>query len=144
MTIYLVSAVRTSRGPGPGVKTLPASEASALVGMKYAVYGSRAPNEPNPEPTVRRFGSAPPPPRPAHSNWPREAAMTVRTVSPADGSLSMSFAWGDGTEILTAGQLIDVEPGGALETAIGSANLTPLSGQALAAAANGGAGAVSN
>lgn len=70
--------------------------------------------------------------------------MTVRTVTPASGALSMSFAWGDGTEILQAGQLIDVDPGSALETAIGLANMTPLSGQQLATAANGGAGAVSN
>ena len=70
--------------------------------------------------------------------------MTVRTVTPASGALSMSFAWGDGTEILTAGQLIDVDPGSALETAIGIANLTPLNAVQLADAANGGAGAVSN
>lgn len=70
--------------------------------------------------------------------------MTVRTVTPASGSLSMSFAWGDGTEILTAGQLIDVDPGSALETAIGAGNLTDLTGQQLSDAANGGAGAVSN
>lgn len=70
--------------------------------------------------------------------------MTVRTVTPADGSVSFAFAWGDGTEILTAGQLIDVDPGSALETAIGVANLTPLNAAQLADAANGGAGAVSN
>jgi len=70
--------------------------------------------------------------------------MTVRTVTPASGALYLSFAYGAGTEILTAGQLIDVDPGSALETAIGAANLTPLSGQALATAANGGAGAISN
>ena len=70
--------------------------------------------------------------------------MTVRTVTPADGSVSMSFPWGDGEEILTAGELIDVEPGGALESAIGVINLTPLNAQQLADAANGGAGAVSN
>ncbi len=70
--------------------------------------------------------------------------MTVRTVTPVSGSLSMSFAWGDGTEILTAGMLIDVDPGSALETAIGVTNLTPLNSQQLADAANGGAGAVSN
>jgi len=68
VTIYLTVGVRTSQGPGPGVKTLPASEAGALVGMKYAVYGDRNPEAADPEPTVRRFGSAPPPPRPAHSN----------------------------------------------------------------------------
>ena len=29
--------------------------------------------------------------------------MTVRIVTPASGALSLTFAWGDGTEILTAG-----------------------------------------
>ena len=52
-------AVRTSAGSVPGPKMLPASEAGALVQMKYATYGSI---EPVPEPTVRRFGSPPPPP----------------------------------------------------------------------------------
>lgn len=70
--------------------------------------------------------------------------MTVRTVTPASGALYLSFSYGDGTEILTAGQVLDVEPGSAIEAAIGVANMTPLSGQQLATAANGGAGAVSN
>ena len=68
VTIYLVVGVRTSQGPGPGVKTLPASEAGALVGMKYAVYGDRNPEAADPEPTTRRFGGPIPNPRPAHSN----------------------------------------------------------------------------
>lgn len=51
---------------------------------------------------------------------------------------------GDGTEILQAGQLIDVPPGSDLETAIGAGNLTDPTAQQLADAANGGAGAVSN
>ena len=60
ITVFLTNAVRTSRGPGPGVKCLPAGEASALCAMKYAVYGSRDPSEPTgPEPTTRRFGSVP-------------------------------------------------------------------------------------
>jgi hypothetical protein len=66
--VYVTNGVRTSAGPGPGPKTLPASEASALIAMKYAVPGSRNPEAADPEPTTRRFGSAPPPPRPAHSN----------------------------------------------------------------------------
>ncbi len=70
--------------------------------------------------------------------------MTVRIVTPASGALYLSFAYGDGVENLTAGQLIDVDPGSALEQAIGAGNLTPLTGQQLATAANGGAGAVSN
>ena len=70
--------------------------------------------------------------------------MTVRTVVPASGALYLEFSYGDGTEILTAGQILDVVPGSAVEAAIGTANLTPLGGQQLATAANGGAGAVSN
>lgn len=68
MQVYLTNAVRTSAGPGPGPMTLPVSEANALIGMKYAVAGSRNPEAADPEPVTRRFGSAPPPPRPAHSN----------------------------------------------------------------------------
>ena len=68
MAVYVVNGTRTSQGPGPGAMQLPVSEANALIGMKYAVAGSRAPNEGDPEPTTRRFGAPPPPPRPAHSN----------------------------------------------------------------------------
>ena len=67
-TVYVTNAVRTSRGPGPGVKTLPASECSALINMRYAVPGTRPPNEGDPEPATRRFGGPVPPARPAHSN----------------------------------------------------------------------------
>jgi hypothetical protein len=70
--------------------------------------------------------------------------VSVRIVQPADGSSYLSFAWGDGTEILQADQLIAVPPGSALETAIGTANLTLPTAQELTDAANGGAGAVSN
>jgi hypothetical protein len=70
--------------------------------------------------------------------------MTVRIVSPASGAASLTFSYGDGVEILTTGQLIDVDPGSALEQAIGVTNLTPLTAVQLADAANGGAGAVSN
>lgn len=68
VTIYVTVGVRTSQGPGPGVKHLPASEAGALVGMKYAVYGDRSPEAADPEPIARRFGGPIPPARPAHSN----------------------------------------------------------------------------
>ena len=68
VVIYLCVAVRTSQGPGPGVKQLPASEAGALVRAKYAVYGDRNPEAADPEPVIRPFGSPPSPPRPAHSN----------------------------------------------------------------------------
>lgn len=69
VTIYVVNGTRTSARPGPGPKVLPASEANLLLGARLAVYGDRAPNEPDPEPVVRRFGSPPPPPTTRqHSN----------------------------------------------------------------------------
>ena len=68
VTIFVTNGVRTSQGPGPGVKVLPASEAGAIVSMKYAVYGDRDPSQSTgPEPVVKRFGS-PPARRPAQSN----------------------------------------------------------------------------
>lgn len=70
--------------------------------------------------------------------------MSVRVVQPADGSERLAFAYGDGTEYLAAGQILDVEPGSAIEAAIGVTNLTPLNAVQLADAANGGGGAVSN
>lgn len=39
VTVYLASAVRTSAGPGPGVKRRPQAEAAALVGNRHALYG---------------------------------------------------------------------------------------------------------
>ena len=64
--------------------------------------------------------------------------MSVRIVQPASGGSYMTFAWGDGTEILTAGKLIDVPPGSGLETAIGVTNLAALTGQARTSTRNGG------
>jgi hypothetical protein len=55
MTIYLTNGVRTSQGPGPSPKTLPVSEANALLGMKYPVYGDRSPEPVLAEPVVRPF-----------------------------------------------------------------------------------------
>jgi hypothetical protein len=43
MTVFVTTAVRTSAGPGPGVKTLPPAEAASLIAMKYAVGGSQPP-----------------------------------------------------------------------------------------------------
>jgi hypothetical protein len=59
MMIYLTNAVRTSQGPGPGPKTLPVSEANALISMKYAVPGTRNPEAADPEPVVRAFPHIP-------------------------------------------------------------------------------------
>jgi hypothetical protein len=68
VTIYLTNGIRTSAGPGPGVKVLPATEAGRLVMAKLAVYGSRSPEAADPEPLARTFGGPIPPTRPAHSN----------------------------------------------------------------------------
>jgi hypothetical protein len=70
--------------------------------------------------------------------------VSVRIVSPADGTSYLTFAWDGGEQILAEGSMIDVEPGSALEAAIGTASLTVPTSQQLADAANGGAGAVSN
>jgi hypothetical protein len=53
--VFLTNAVRTSAGPGPGPKQLPAAEAGALVRAKLAVYGDRAPGAADPEPAVKPF-----------------------------------------------------------------------------------------
>jgi hypothetical protein len=69
MQVYVTNGTRTSQGPGPGPKTLPASEANALIGMRFAVPGTRPPNEGDPEPATRRFGGpVSPPSTRQHSN----------------------------------------------------------------------------
>ena len=57
LTVFLTTGVRTSQGPGPGVKVLPAAEANALVYRKHAVAGDQPPRgyAGTPEPSVRRF-----------------------------------------------------------------------------------------
>lgn len=71
--------------------------------------------------------------------------MSVRVVQPASGAAYLQFSYGDGTEVLTRGQILDVVPGSAVEAAIGSSNLVPLTGQQLVSAQNGAeGGAVSN
>jgi hypothetical protein len=70
--------------------------------------------------------------------------VTLRTVTPASGAPSLAVSWDGGTASLTAGTVLDVPPGSALETAIGVANLTPLTGAALASDQQGSGGAVSN
>ncbi len=42
--VFVTNAVRTSAGPGPGVRRVPAAEASALVARKHAVFGDRPPH----------------------------------------------------------------------------------------------------
>jgi len=41
--VYLTTAVRTSQGPGPGPKTLPAAEANRLIVRKLAIAGDQPP-----------------------------------------------------------------------------------------------------
>jgi hypothetical protein len=61
VTIYMTSAVRTSAGPGPGVRTLPAHEANLLVARRFAVHGDQPP---------RSFVGEPEgPDRPFDDNW---------------------------------------------------------------------------
>jgi hypothetical protein len=43
VAVFVTVAVRTSDGPGPGVKRVPPGEAAALVGNRRAVYGDQAP-----------------------------------------------------------------------------------------------------
>ena len=63
--------------------------------------------------------------------------MTVQVITPASGAVTLTVPWGDGTEILTAGEFVSVPPGSALESAIGLPNMTPATAQQLASAANG-------
>jgi hypothetical protein len=41
--VFVTVAVRTSAGPGPGVKQLPPAEAGRLVAQKLAVHGDKPP-----------------------------------------------------------------------------------------------------
>jgi len=72
--------------------------------------------------------------------------VTLRMVTPASGArqLSISYSAGgyDGPAVgmLTAEQVLDVIPGSALESAIGTINLTPLTGTLLNNAITGSDG----
>jgi hypothetical protein len=66
--------------------------------------------------------------------------MTIRMITPADGSGSVILSWDYGGQVLQARQLIDVPPGSQLETAIGLANLADATALQLASAQNGGGG----
>ena len=70
--------------------------------------------------------------------------MTVRQVSPADGSAGVTIGWDLGQVFLQSGTVLDVPPGSDLESSIGLANLSPLSGPEQDDLAQGGGGAVSN
>ena len=45
--------------------------------------------------------------------------MTVQVITPASGAVTLSFAWGSGTAIYTAGEFVSVPPGSTLEAATG-------------------------
>ena len=51
--------VIVTTGPGPGPKTLPASEATALISHRLAVYGDRAPGDVAPETAIRAYPHLP-------------------------------------------------------------------------------------
>lgn len=56
--------------------------------------------------------------------------MTLRQVTPANSAAQLTINYDGGGMIVTMGQIIDVPPGSALESAIGLSNLTPLAGTA--------------
>ena len=64
IAVYLVNATRTSAGPGPGPKSLPAGDAAWLCRRKLAVYGSEPP---------RGFSDGGAPARPEAAMMPRDA-----------------------------------------------------------------------
>lgn len=72
--------------------------------------------------------------------------MTLRIVTPASGH-QVIITWGGGgppcIEVLRRGQVIDVPPGSALETVLGS-SITALTGAALTRHQQGTGAAVSN
>jgi len=41
--VFVTNGVRTSDGPGPGVKHVPPAEAGALIAARVAVHGDRPP-----------------------------------------------------------------------------------------------------
>jgi len=66
--------------------------------------------------------------------------MTLRVVTPADGSGAVTIDWDHSRIAVPAGTVVDVDPGSALETAYGVTNLEDLSGAALADAQSGSGG----
>ncbi len=55
VAVFVVNGTRTSQGPGPGPLKLPPLEAGALVRQRLAIYGSKPPNVPDPEPVAKPF-----------------------------------------------------------------------------------------
>ncbi len=50
--------------------------------------------------------------------------MTLRIVTPASGAAGLAVPWDNGQVWQLAGQVLDIPPGGSLESAIGTPNLT--------------------
>ncbi len=65
--------------------------------------------------------------------------MTLRIVTLPAGQEQLLFTWGppNSKELLRNGQVLDVPPGGALESAVGLSNLTTLSDGALVSEQDG-------
>jgi hypothetical protein len=63
--------------------------------------------------------------------------VTIRVVTPASGGAGVSVPWDCGTVWVPAGNVLDVAPGGAFETAIGAGNLTTLTAAQLQSAVTG-------
>jgi hypothetical protein len=57
--------------------------------------------------------------------------VTIRQVTPASGASQLTINWDCGQVVVPAGTILDIPPGGALESAYGLANLTSLSGTVL-------------
>ncbi len=72
--------------------------------------------------------------------------MTFRMVTPSGGARQLKISYNPGgfdgpqVDMLTAGQVLDVIPGSALESAIGLGNLTALTGTLLNNALTGSDG----
>jgi hypothetical protein len=43
VAVFVTTGIRTSAGPGPGVRRVPPAEAQAIVGSRRGVYGDRPP-----------------------------------------------------------------------------------------------------
>ncbi len=72
--------------------------------------------------------------------------MTFRMVTPSGGARQLKISYnlggfdGPQVDMLTAGQVLDVIPGSALESAVGLSNLTSLTGPLLINAQTGSDG----
>jgi hypothetical protein len=66
--------------------------------------------------------------------------MSIRLVTPADGSGAITVAWDNSQLTVPAYTIVDIPPASAMEAAYGASNLTALGGPALADALQGTGG----